>query len=53
MNHNSRCILKLAASNTSSTGVEEKNPYDKVEYANQLITDDRPDPHQGVTTGIS
>lgn len=34
MNHNSRCIVKLAASNTSSTGVEEKNLYDKVEYAN-------------------
>lgn len=34
MNHNSHCTLKLAASNTSSTGVEEKNLYDTVEYVN-------------------
>lgn len=32
---------------TSSTGVEEKSLYDKVEYANQLTRDDRPDPHKG------
>lgn len=42
MTHNSCCILKLGASITSSTGPwKKKILYDKEEYANYLIIDDR------------